>query len=479
MPILVWHGRAILLGERVIHGARVAAAYPGRHLRSGVLLTRFILPSAGTGRRRETLHRLGLLVGVSVVAGLLVAGVALPIVGAFGLAARRGAEQFDSLPSELKTAPLAQRTRILAADGSVIAKFYYENRISVPLSQVAPVMRQAIIAIEDSRFYQHSGVDLKGVIRALVTNSTSGTIRQGGSTITQQYVKNVLIESATTAAGKQAATEDTLARKVREARYAIALENHLSKDQILERLPQHRVLRGERLRHRGGSAPLLQPACEPADSPASGAARRPGTQPGGVRPVAAPEDRKAAARHRPGPDVRARHVTPRAAASAKASALGLHPTSSTNSCQGSSAPFFCDYVEKRFLADPALGRRQEDRFKLLLRGGLDIQTTLDPTTQRAAQKSVDQHVPRSSEFGAATALVQAGHRRMCWPSRRTGTTARFVPRTSQYAVTPVRGEPDNRVSASGFDLTCVSGFEGHGPDDQGSRGRLDHLTSDT
>src|SRR5205085_1662643 len=99
------------------------------------LLTRFILPSRVTDSGQETMHRVGLLLGVCTVAGLLVAGVALPVVGGLGLAARRGAEQFDSLPSELKASPLPQRTRILAADGSVIAEFYYENRISVPLAQ--------------------------------------------------------------------------------------------------------------------------------------------------------------------------------------------------------------------------------------------------------------------------------------------------------------------------------------------------------
>src|SRR3954452_979307 len=89
----------------------------------GVPLTRFVLPTP-RGGRREFWHRLGLLFGVSGIAGLLVAGVELPIVGGLGLAAKRGAEQFDSLPSELKAPPLPQRTRILAADGSVIAQFY-------------------------------------------------------------------------------------------------------------------------------------------------------------------------------------------------------------------------------------------------------------------------------------------------------------------------------------------------------------------
>jgi membrane peptidoglycan carboxypeptidase len=88
--------------------------------------------------------------------------------------------------------------------------------------------------------------------------------------------------------------------------------------------------------------------------------------------------------------------------------LGLRPTASKNACQDSSAPFFCDYVEKRFLADSALGRTQQDRFKLLLRGGLDIRTTLDPKVQSAAQKAIDKKVPRSSAFGSAMAMVEPG-----------------------------------------------------------------------
>src|SRR4051794_4336686 len=366
------------------------------------------MPSAGASRQRELWHRIGLLFGVSLIAGLLVAGVALPVVGGLGMAAKRGAEQFDSLPSELKTAPLPQRTRILAADGSVIAEFYYENRISVPLASVAPVMRQAIVAIEDARFYQHSGVDLKGVVRALVTNSTSGTIRQGGSTITQQYVKNVLIESADTAADKQAATADTLARKVREARYAITLENHVSKDQILERYLNIAYFGSDaygieaasrRFFNRHPSQLTLPPAAMLAGLVRNPAAYDPLNHP------------KAGTTRRNTILTRMRDlgfITPVDANKAVHTPLGLRPTAAKNACQDSSAPFFCDYVEKRFLADTALGRTQEDRFKLLLRGGLDIRTTLDTKVQKATQQAIDKRVPRSSEFGSAMAMVEPG-----------------------------------------------------------------------
>src|SRR5262245_46608505 len=109
--------------------------------------------------------QLAMFLAVSVLAGVLVAGVALPVTGGLGLAARSGTELFDDLPDELATPPLAQNSYILAADGSRIATFYDQNRISVRLSAVSDVMRQAIVAVEDARFYEHGGIDLRGTLR--------------------------------------------------------------------------------------------------------------------------------------------------------------------------------------------------------------------------------------------------------------------------------------------------------------------------
>src|SRR3954469_10372058 len=178
---------------------------------------------------REVAQRLGALALVSAVAGVLMAGMLLPVVGGVGLVARAGANEFERLPTALKESPLPQVSRILAADGSTIATFYYENRVAVKLSQVPSVMQKAVIAIEDVRFYEHHGVDLKGSLRALLHNGSAGSVRQGGSTLTQQYVKNVLLES-----GVADANADTLTRKLQEARYALTLEKRLSKKQILE-----------------------------------------------------------------------------------------------------------------------------------------------------------------------------------------------------------------------------------------------------
>ncbi|MBC6459056.1 transglycosylase domain-containing protein, partial [Actinomadura sp. HBU206391] len=168
------------------------------------------------------------------VAGVLVALMLLPVACTTGLGARDGARWFQNIPDDLETPALPQRSKILAADGSTLATFFFENRVEVRLDQVAPIVRQAVLAVEDSRFYEHGALDSQGTLRALVQNAQAGRVTQGGSGITQQYVKNLLFEQATTDEERRAALEVTPARKVRELRYAVALERRLSKDQILQ-----------------------------------------------------------------------------------------------------------------------------------------------------------------------------------------------------------------------------------------------------
>jgi membrane peptidoglycan carboxypeptidase len=123
---------------------------------------------------------LGVIVAVSAVLGVLTAALAIPFVAAVGYGAGAADRSMQNLPAELNASPLSQRTRVMDRNGEVIATFYDENRVNVPLSRVAPIMRRAIIAIEDYRFYQHGALDLKGTLRAFVSNQTSsGT--QGGS----------------------------------------------------------------------------------------------------------------------------------------------------------------------------------------------------------------------------------------------------------------------------------------------------------
>src|SRR6185312_13352285 len=140
------------------------------------------------------------------------------------------------LPGPLLDPVTAQTTRVYADDGrSLIATFYDEDRHDVTLAQISPAMRQAVVAAEDARFYQHGGVDVRGTLRALVADFRNGRPDQGASTLTMQLVRNVFKEDPRfTPAQRRAATADTPRRKLREAMYAIEMEHHLTKQQILQ-----------------------------------------------------------------------------------------------------------------------------------------------------------------------------------------------------------------------------------------------------
>ena len=174
------------------------------------------------------------LVVVAVAGGALVAGLALPAVGALGTIVRNGATKFNTLDTpELHQIPV--RSAILDRHGKVLAYFYPRgiDRVPVSYAQIAPVMRQAIVAIEDSRFYQHGAIDFRGTLRALVYNLEHKTV-QGGSTLAQQYVKNVeILSAANPLAVYASATADTIPRKIRELRMAVQVEHTMSKDAIL------------------------------------------------------------------------------------------------------------------------------------------------------------------------------------------------------------------------------------------------------
>ncbi|MSY53822.1 MAG: hypothetical protein F2705_05135, partial [Actinobacteria bacterium] len=186
--------------------------------------------SAETG-----LDRFGLLTRMATfiaLAGIVASLVVLPVIGGIGLATRNSANAFSELPSDLTQVPLPQQNTIVDSNGDILAVLFAQNRIEVPLEEISPIMQQAIIAIEDQRFLSHAGVDFRGTLRATISTGAGGQV-QGGSTITQQYVKQILLTAATTKEEQEAATARSINRKIREARYAIALENKLSKKEIL------------------------------------------------------------------------------------------------------------------------------------------------------------------------------------------------------------------------------------------------------
>jgi membrane peptidoglycan carboxypeptidase len=344
----------------------------------------------------------------SVVAGLLVAAMALPVVGAVGLAAKQQADQFLVLPAELDTPPPPQRSRILAADGSLLAWLYVQNRVPVPLADVPEHTVDAVLAIEDARFYDHNGVDVKGTVRAALENAQEGVVTQGGSTLTQQYVKNALVQAAATPEELQAARESTVERKLREARYALALEQELSKDEILERY-LNIAYYGNGVYGIGTAAQYyfgkpVQELTLPQSALLAGIVQSPETQ----NPVENPE----AALDRRNVVLQRMHdvafITEQQRADAAAIPISLAVTPIGSGCEASGAPFFCDHVRdvlENTEVGAALGKTRAERQQRLFGGGLTIRTTLDPKVQAAGQQAVNEAVPGFDPSGVAATFT--------------------------------------------------------------------------
>ncbi|MCO5992775.1 transglycosylase domain-containing protein [Actinoallomurus rhizosphaericola] len=355
-----------------------------------------------SGRRSA---RLKDLVIAGVAAGVLSACLALPVLLPTGLGVKAANHAFETLPGSLATPALPQRSVILAADGSRLATFYYENRVEVPLAQVAPIMRQAIIAIEDSRFYRHGALDAKSILRALFANLSAGTVVEGGSTLSQQYVKNALAETATTTTARREALEPTAVRKLRELRLAIGLEKHLTKEQILERYLNIAYF-GDgaygveaAARHYFGVHAVDLSLAQAATL--AGIVRAPQTYDPNLHPVRGRTRRDTVLDRM----AELKVITPQQAAEVKGRPLGLRITATPNGCVESSAPFFCDYVQREILANRAFGKTAQERRFLLQRGGLQIRTTLEPRMQKAAQHALNRYVPPDNKSGKAAAEV--------------------------------------------------------------------------
>jgi membrane peptidoglycan carboxypeptidase len=355
---------------------------------------------------------LGAFVATSVVLGLLGAGLLMPTVAATGAAAREGVSIFDALPGEFTQNPLSEQSRILAADGTLIATPYDVNRIIVPLSQIAPVMRQAQIAIEDSRFYEHGGIDLQGVGRALISNLRGGNT-QGASTLTQQYVKITLQENALNNNDPKAAlaaTAKNYTRKLQELKYAVTLEKNLTKDQILQGYLNIVYYGGQAYGVEAAARHYFGVSAAQLNLPQAATLAGLVQLPSQTDPIRNPV--KALARRNVVLD--RMHtlnlITDAAWQNAKMSKMVLNPKPAQNSCSVSPYPYFCNYVEAWLLEQPALGKTPAERSKTINRGGLTIQTTLDPKIQLAAQQTIVAKVPigNPEDIGAAAAVVEPG-----------------------------------------------------------------------
>ncbi|MEU4642777.1 transglycosylase domain-containing protein [Micromonospora sp. NPDC023814] len=365
---------------------------------------------------RSPLSRLFTVLLAGVLAGLVLAVAALPGNLLLGWGAKAALGSYAALPEALRTPATPQRSYLYANDGkTLITTFYDVNRTDVGLDEIAPVMRQAIIAAEDRRFYDHSGADLRGLLRALVANVSGGGTAQGGSTLTMQYVRNVLkTDPGRTAEERAAATEQTVGRKIQEIRYATALEQRLSKDEILNRYLN--------IAYFGSGAYGIAAASQryfakaPADLTLGEAALLAGLvqSPEAYSPIDGDAD---AALERRGyvldAMVETGAITADQAARAKAEKLALKPTAQPNGCTAVAEGhddwgFFCDYLRQWWLAQPAFGESVEEREQALRRGGYTVVTSLDPQVQATAQKQATSVYGYGNKRALPIAAVEPG-----------------------------------------------------------------------
>ncbi len=350
-----------------------------------------------------------------LVGGVLLAGLVLPAAGGVGYLTRSATDYYDQLPSDLALPPLSQSSRMVDADGNLIAVFYSENRSITSVNQVSPYMRNAVIAIEDARFYEHGGVDIRGTLRALVNNLTGGQI-QGASTLTQQFVKNIQLEQAVynndtelAQAVVESSGLDGIGRKVRETRLAISLEEELTKEEILEGYLN--IANFSNATFGVQAAARYYFSVNAADLTLPQAATLAGIVqlPGRYDPIDNPDNAVSRRNVVLNSMFENDFITREEYDAAVEAPLGLQVEEPQRGCASAgNAAFFCDYVVARFLADPRYGETVVDRENLLNRGGLTIRTTLNPIAQGAAAAAVVSQFASTERVGAAMSVVEPG-----------------------------------------------------------------------
>ena len=344
--------------------------------------------------------------GLALAAGLALLGTLLSACGLPRL-------------QDYRTRPLAQTTFVYAADGSLITSLHArEDRVVLGYDQMPDSMRDAAVAIEDRRFYWHHGVDLQAIVRAAYDDAGSGQIVEGGSTITQQLVKNLYVGDA-----------DTLKRKLDEAILAWQLEDRLSKQQILTDY-LNTVYFGE-------GAYGVEAAAETyfaehaAELTVAQSAMLAGliSAPNHFDPYLNPSS----ARGRRNVVLRLMHqqgfISQRSRARAVAEPLRVHHNP-TGRAQQYPYPYFVDYFKRWFLTNPTFGRTRADRERLLFTGGLHVVTTLDPSLQASAEKAVHSVLAYPGDPAGAMTVIDprtgyvramvGGNDAAYWSNRGTG-----------------------------------------------------------
>ena len=309
--------------------------------------------------------------------------------------------------ADLIAQPLAQESKVLASDGSTIGTLFGENRIIVTNKEIPTKLKEALIATEDSTFYHNDGVDWVGTLHAFVDQLLGHP--RGGSGITQQYVKTLLIYHATNARDLQAVSAINVNRKIREAFLAMKVNSILTKSQILTGY-FNTVYFGDNIygigaasKHYFNKPPAQLSLSE--EALLAGLVQNPSALNPANHPVAALA-RRAHVLDR----MRVNgYITLNQEKSTNLIPLNLSLTPIANGgCSGSSSPFYCQWIQDTLLTDPVFGATQAIRDRLVYTGGLTIKTALVPSIQKSTDTVAKAALDPKNNIATAIAIVQPG-----------------------------------------------------------------------
>ncbi|SEB02492.1 transglycosylase domain-containing protein [Leifsonia sp. 21MFCrub1.1] len=422
----------------------------------------------------------GAFIGMSVVAGLLVTAAVTPAIAVTGMAANNSIGVFEGLPEYLNVDQLAQPTTIYAKNGDQdvpLATFYSQNRLPVAFDQISQAAKDAAIAGEDPRFYTHGGVDIQGTVRGVLSTVAGGGV-QGGSSITQQYVKNVLLQKCEALPVKtkeqkatyQQCVDDSTGvspdRKVKEMKYAIGIEKKYTKDQILVGYLNIAGFGGtvygiEAAAHYyyNTTAAALTPAQAASliaivNEPTSLKIDNPDSETNGAaNGYAKNKERRDYILQKM---YQYKRITKAQYDESVKTPIQPVITPSERGCQtaGGSA-YFCDYVQRIILNDPTFGADEDTRASNFNRGGYKIYTSLDLQLQQVAESTLNDWMPKgfSQTVGGALVGVQPGTGRVL-----------YMAQNKDYSQDPdvVASDPTRYTSvnfSTDYDYGGSSGFQ--------------------
>jgi membrane peptidoglycan carboxypeptidase len=373
-----------------------------------------------TSNQGETiLSRILKFAGLNALVGLVGLVLLTPLLVVSGVGGSLGVALFESLPKYMEPVNANQASTLYGVDDEgnpvKINDFYEDNRISVAFEDISDNFKNAVIATEDPRYYSHSGVDFISLVRAAVNSALKGGGGPGASTITMQYVRNSLVESAMIKGDKKAAEEardPNPARKLREIRLALAVEQDFTKKEIFAGYANLSFFGNQIYGVEAASEYYFGKKASELNLEEGALLAGMLQSPNVYKPDA--EENLPAAKIRRDfviqnmvPD----YISQSEADAAKAKPITVNITKLNQGCEANQATaFFCDYVVWTVRNSPEFGATLEDRQNLLRRGGLEIYSTMNIKMQNKTDSMIKKRVPVTdkNKLGAASVSVEVG-----------------------------------------------------------------------